>query len=85
MENSKLKEFEYRGYRTNELAIVYKRKDTRSFLDWIEPIQERLGPRIGWEWNPKQITIMTWYLGAPPGHFLPEEYILAYSSLNLIK
>ncbi len=68
-----MKLFEYRKYSLKELAALYNKRP-RSFTTWIEPIQEQVGPRQGWDYTPGQVKIIVnSFIGVPPGYKLPRE------------
>ncbi len=66
-----MKIFEYKKYALKELAGLYD-KSSRSFLTWIAPLQEELGPKRGWDYTPAQIKIIVARIGPPPGYELKE-------------
>lgn len=63
--------FIYKKFAIKELASLYD-KNPRSFQTWLRPIQEKIGPKLGWDYTPHQVKIIVKYLGPPPGYNLPD-------------
>lgn len=51
---------------TKELAHTYG-VSSRTMAKWIAPFQERIGPRMGHIYTPKQVSIIYEVLGLPSG------------------
>lgn len=51
-------------YNSKELARLYN-TPYKTFLLWLNPIRDILGPQIGRLWNIKQVNIMVEHLGLP--------------------
>ena len=68
-----MKKFEFKKYSHKELAGLYD-KSSRSFMTWIAPFQEQIGPKLGWDYTPAQIKIIVSFIGLPPG-YEPKEII----------
>jgi hypothetical protein len=66
-----MKIFEFKKYSRKELATLYD-KSSRSFQTWINPFEEEIGPRIGWDYTPAQVKIIVEHIGLPPGYYVPE-------------
>ena len=49
---------------TKELAQAYG-VSSRTMLKWLTPFQQRIGPRMGHTYTPKQVSVIYEVLGLP--------------------
>jgi transposase len=52
-------------YTLKEMATMYKRSK-KTWMKWVEPIQEELGEKKGWYYNTRQVEILLREFGKPP-------------------
>lgn len=66
-----MKTFIFKKYSLKEIATLYE-KTPKSFRTWIKPIEDEVGRKRGWDYDPGQIKTIVALLDVPPGYKLPD-------------